>query len=196
MINTWFTSDTHFGHKNILEYEKEHRPFASLEEMHEVMIERWNYVVKPKDKVYHLGDFAFGRKNISIAGKLNGRKILILGNHDVYPMAEYMPYFYRIYGVLYWKRCILTHVPVHSYSQYEHFISYGFQVPYFLNLHGHLHSNKIIKPVASSSMIIDDKDASITSVEDINYLNVSCEQNNLTPIHSDVIMQRLMEIEK
>lgn len=72
--NIWFISDTHFGHANILEYEKEARPFSSLEEMHEVMIERWNSVVQPKDILYHLGDFAFGRRGLSVASRLNGKK--------------------------------------------------------------------------------------------------------------------------
>ena len=65
MSDTSFIGDHHFFHKNILEYEPIARPFASVEEMNEAMVERWNSVVKPYDKVYHLGDFCFGRGNIS-----------------------------------------------------------------------------------------------------------------------------------
>ncbi len=59
----WFISDTHFFHANILKFlnkqEQRIRPFQSLEEMHELMIERWNSVVKDRDYVYHLGDVTF-----------------------------------------------------------------------------------------------------------------------------------------
>lgn len=80
----WVTSDTHFGHKNILVYEAAARPFANRDEMNEAMIERWNEKVGPNDVVFHLGDFAFSTPNRirGITERLNGRKILLLGNHD------------------------------------------------------------------------------------------------------------------
>lgn len=83
MSNTWFTADTHFGHGNIIKYCN--RPFNSVEEMDEVMIERWNERVKPNDVVWHLGDFAFYRayeKLQEIFSRLNGVKCLVAGNHD------------------------------------------------------------------------------------------------------------------
>lgn len=85
-MNIWFTADTHFLHKNIIEYSK--RPFSSLEEMTAVIIDNWNEKVKRGDLIYHLGDFALGFGKISIKPidniltKLNGNKILIAGNHD------------------------------------------------------------------------------------------------------------------
>jgi len=172
MINTWFTSDTHFGHKNILEYEKEARPFSCLEEMHEVIIDRWNSVVNSKDVIYHLGDFAFGRRNIQIAERLNGKKKLIMGNHDIYPSSDYLKYFDKLYGAIFWNKCILSHMPVYEY---------GLGVRWFLNVHGHLHNKNVL-----------DKDNS--KWHDINYFNVSCEQNNLTPIHEDIILNRLKRV--
>jgi len=172
MINTWFISDTHFGHKNILEYEKEARPFSCLEEMHEVMIDRWNSVVNRKDIIYHLGDFAFGRRNIQIAERLNGKKKLIMGNHDIYSSSDYIKYFDKLYGVIFWNKCILSHMPVSED---------GLCVRWFLNVHGHLHSKNVL-----------DKDNS--NWHDINYFNVSCEQNNLTPIHEDIILNRLKRV--
>ena len=90
MNNIWFTSDTHFGHKNILIYESDARPFETLEEMHEVLIDRWNSVVRDGDTVYHLGDFAFGQQWVSIAERLKGRKKLIMGNHDTYDSNLYL----------------------------------------------------------------------------------------------------------
>ena len=72
----------HFGHKNIIKYSN--RPFGSVEEMDTKMIERWNTVVKHDDRVYHLGDFCFRSQHEgqSILNRLNGKKHLILGNHD------------------------------------------------------------------------------------------------------------------
>ena len=55
--NVFFTSDTHFGHKNLLKIGKG-RPFDTIEEHDEALIENWNKVVKPNDLVYHLGDVA------------------------------------------------------------------------------------------------------------------------------------------
>jgi calcineurin-like phosphoesterase family protein len=79
---TWFTSDTHFGHANIIEYCG--RPFADVDEMNRVMVERWNARVRPGDRVYHLGDFAFGPfENIGkFLALLNGDIVLVRGNHD------------------------------------------------------------------------------------------------------------------
>jgi calcineurin-like phosphoesterase family protein len=183
MIETWFISDTHFGHKNILEYEPEARPFESLQQMHEVMIERWNSVVKPKDIVYHLGDFAFGRRNISIASRLNGKKRLVMGNHDTYPASEYLPYFDKLYGMIFWERCVLSHMPVHVN---------GLGSRWMLNVHGHLHS----KLVMSNEIVAPEKEYPMNwcLMPDKNYFNVSCEQNNLTPIHKDIILERLKEL--
>ncbi len=83
MSNVWFTSDTHFGHKNIIGYCN--RPFEDAEEMTEVLIANWNERVKPQDTVYHLGDFAYTKKTSQIneiVRRLNGHKYLIFGNHD------------------------------------------------------------------------------------------------------------------
>lgn len=81
MPNTWFTSDTHFGHANIIKYCK--RPFSSVEEMDKTLIANWNNVVAPGDTVYHLGDFAVGGGE---AGDyilaLNGIIKFVRGNHD------------------------------------------------------------------------------------------------------------------
>jgi len=78
----FFTADTHFGHKNIIKYCK--RPFGSVKEMDETMIERWNAVVKPGDLVYHAGDFALAsaQYTASVINKLNGQIYLCRGSHD------------------------------------------------------------------------------------------------------------------
>lgn len=78
-MQIWFTADTHFGHERIIELAN--RPFATVEEMDEEMIRRWNAVVAPGDLIYHLGDFAFCDHTPYLA-RLNGQKKLIIGNHD------------------------------------------------------------------------------------------------------------------
>ena len=161
MSETWFISDTHFGHANILEYERKARPFENLSEMHEAIIERWNNVVHKFDKVFHLGDFCFGRDNVSIAARLNGQKRLIMGNHDVYSAAEYLTYFHSIHGVMYWNKCVLSHIPLHTSMM---------DTRTLVNIHGHLHSK---------------------TMNDERYFNVSCERNNLTPINADEIWRKI-----
>jgi calcineurin-like phosphoesterase family protein len=78
----FFTSDHHFWHRKIHEYCG--RPWSVVEEMNEVMVSRWNAVVKPEDTVYHLGDFCFGptEKIAAMRARLNGKIILTRGNHD------------------------------------------------------------------------------------------------------------------
>lgn len=78
----YFTSDTHFGHKNIIKYCE--RPFKDFTHMDEVLINNWNSVVGDTDVVYHLGDVALGVYDrwAGIFERLNGYKVLIVGNHD------------------------------------------------------------------------------------------------------------------
>ncbi len=82
-MTTWFTSDHHWGHANIIKYCD--RPYNSIEEMDEDLIKRWNERVQPGDLVYHLGDFAFHKDLLlvdAILDRLNGTIQVIYGNHD------------------------------------------------------------------------------------------------------------------
>lgn len=132
----WLVSDTHFFHENIIRYAG--RPFSSAEEMNEVMIENWNRVVKPGDKVYHLGDVAMGpREEVpSLLARLKGSKRLIVGNHDDIPWFCKGGWFKK---VLMWRvlpefNILLTHVPVHESSIHERIVVAG-----GVNVHGHIH---------------------------------------------------------
>ena len=80
--NLWFTSDTLFWNRECLRYFK--RPFDYVEDMNEHIISQWNRVVKPKDIIYHLGNFSTGSKNQTkqILNRLNGRINLIVGSED------------------------------------------------------------------------------------------------------------------
>lgn len=81
-MTTYFTSDTHFGHKRIIDLCN--RPFKDVTEMNEIIVHHWNALVRPDDTVYHLGDVALGpiEDSLKYIGRLNGYKILIVGNHD------------------------------------------------------------------------------------------------------------------
>lgn len=77
----FFSSDHHFGHKNIIEHCK--RPFSSVEEMDRKLIELWNERVTDQDTVYYLGDFSLSKAFVEpILKQLRGKKYLIAGNHD------------------------------------------------------------------------------------------------------------------
>ena len=97
MSYIWFTSDTHFGHGNVIRYCN--RPFKDKYEMDRTIIENWNSVVKPNDTVHHLGDVSFysATKTTEIIQRLHGKKILIRGNHDkgaaYYLRAGFVDYF-------------------------------------------------------------------------------------------------------
>lgn len=135
--NVWFTSDTHFRHKNIIKYcPKSRGQFKSPEEMDEAIVENWNSVVKPEDTVWHLGDVAFCGSDYlaNIMGRLNGTKELIIGNHDHRKNLE--PYFNRIRDYLELKyddntSLILMHFPIESWHRKHHNI---------VHLHGHTHA--------------------------------------------------------
>ena len=82
MARNWFTSDNHFGHKNIIHHCS--RPFVSTAEMDAVMVANWNALVQPDDNVWHIGDFCYksSRAPADHLQRLNGHKHLIWGNHD------------------------------------------------------------------------------------------------------------------
>lgn len=79
-MTIFFTSDTHFDHANVIRFCD--RPFESVGEMNEALIKNWNAKVKPQDTIYHLGDFCMGSDGQRIMNRLNGKKHLIIGNHD------------------------------------------------------------------------------------------------------------------
>jgi calcineurin-like phosphoesterase family protein len=161
MPNEFLVSDTHFGHNNICKFLDNQgnkvRPWDTAQEMDEEMIKRWNSVVKPGDKVYHLGDVVINRKALNTLYRLNGDKVLIKGNHDIFKLQDYTEHFRDIRAYHVMNGCILSHVPVHV----DTLARFG------ANIHGHLHQNRVL-----------DKSGKI----DPRYLNVSVEQINYTPI--------------
>lgn len=114
----WFTADSHFGHERIIELAQ--RPFESVDEMDEVMIERWNKRVRPGDLVYHVGDFALSANDIYLP-RLNGQKRLVRGNHDHKNRAKLSHGWSTINGLLEIKvddqRIVLCHYGMRVWNQ-------------------------------------------------------------------------------
>jgi len=165
MTNSFFISDTHFGHANICKFTHEDgsklRPWDDVNEMNEALIDYWNAIVGPKDKVYHLGDFSMSKNWLYIADRLNGHKRLILGNHDTAPMSEYAKYFVKIGAYGQFDNMVLSHIPVHTNQVSGR---------YKANIHGHLHGG---------------------SINDPRYFCASVENINYEPMAYDVIKKYL-----
>lgn len=162
MSEVFVISDLHLGHRNILTFKKQDgtllRPFVDLDQMHETIIGNWNRVVSQKDKIYVLGDVAFGNSAIYLLNEMNGKKRLVRGNHDLRDIGIYLKFFDEIYGVRQLNRIWLTHVPMHESSVNEPRV--------ICNVHGHLHGRLINHP---------------------KYVNVCVEQVDYTPVNLDVI---------
>jgi calcineurin-like phosphoesterase family protein len=137
MSRRFILSDTHFCHDNILHYTD--RPFRDVDEMDNIMVERWNTVVSERDRVFHLGDFTLCNKARAknIISQLNGDITLVLGNHDRRKTDSWwldvgIGTVYR-YPIIFEGIFIMSHEPVVHINE---------TLPY-INLHGHTH-NKII----------------------------------------------------
>lgn len=145
-------ADTHFNHENIIKYCN--RPFSSVKEMDEALIKNWNKVVSNKDTVFHLGDVALSSKDYiaSIVKRLNGRKILILGNHDNWSEQAYRDMgFHTVsrFPIVWNDFFLLSHVPLQLSET----------TPYF-NFYGHVHNDEKYHDTATSKCL---------SVERIGY---------------------------
>jgi len=188
-VNRFVISDTHFGHTN--SWEKftlpdgsPLRPFTSTEEMDETMIERWNAKVKPMDTVYHLGDVVINQKSLHLVSRLNGRKILIRGNHDIFKDKQYTDVgFEQIHGVrVFVDKFILSHIPLHPDCVTERFR---------VNVHGHLHANQVM---IDETLISSSHTQPGSYLQpDPRYLCVCVEQTNFTPLHFDEVEQRIQQ---
>ena len=133
---TYFTSDQHFGHFNIIRLCQ--RPFASLEEMDEVLLAKWNAKVKDSDRVFILGDLFFrARDPVGTLRRLKGRKTLILGNHDSSwtGKVELPRYFESVHTMLETSdgehTLTLCHYPMMTFNHCMRAYM----------LHGHIHGN-------------------------------------------------------
>jgi calcineurin-like phosphoesterase family protein len=139
MSGVYLISDSHFSHVGLIGKLKgpdgyPMRRFDSVEEMDEHMVKAWNSVVTKRDVVYHLGDFCIPQRALEFAGRLNGMKKLVLGNHDVHGTAKYLKYFSKLYGAKELDGYLLTHIPAHPGSVFPRYKGC---------IHGHLHGRQV-----------------------------------------------------
>jgi calcineurin-like phosphoesterase family protein len=180
MPAVFLVSDTHFGHAGVCRFTEADgvtkiRPWTDPDEMDEEMVRRWNDRVQPEDKVYHLGDVVINRKSLKTLARLNGNKVLIRGNHDIFRDEEYREYFreLRAYHVL--SGMIMSHIPLHPSSLGR----------FGVNIHGHTHTNRVTK---ASGVDADTGNILYSKEIDTRYHCVCVEQTDFAPILlSDVI---------
>ena len=170
MPAVFLVSDTHFGHAGVCRFTCDDgvtkiRPWTDPEEMDEEMVRRWNERVGKNDKVYHLGDVVINRKALGIMRRLNGDKVLIRGNHDIFRDDEYRQHFreLRAYHVL--NGMILSHIPLHP----ESLGRFG------VNIHGHTHQRRVM----------------LDGEIDFRYHCVCVEQTDFAPILFEDVIQRI-----
>jgi calcineurin-like phosphoesterase family protein len=133
----WFTADTHFGHRNIIRYCQ--RPFATVEEMNETIIDNWNGVVGKDDVVFHLGDFSVGgaAEWTSLLESLNGRIFLVLGNHDMNNVDQgFMRRFENVS-----MQMLISIGKQRIYLNHYPFLCYGGSYRGTWQLFGHVHTS-------------------------------------------------------
>ncbi len=173
MREIFLVSDTHFGHAGVCRFlghnGKKLRPWDDVLEMDEEMVKLWNDKVSPNDKVYHLGDVVLNRRSLNIVDRLNGNKVLIKGNHDVFKLEEYARFFKDIRASHVLDGLIFTHIPVHKLE----ISRFG------INIHGHIHDKRILIKNGDNISI------------DTDYHCVSVEQTSFSPISFDEVLERI-----
>lgn len=177
----FITSDHHLLHHNIYRFTDDAghriRPWAqNAHEGDEMMIDAWNAVVRPGDTVYHLGDIAIKRPGLKLLERMNGRKILIRGNHDIFRLKDYLPHFADIRGSHKLGAMILSHYPIHPDS-----------IPRWClaNVHGHIHQNTVMR-----------RSRWWRKVPDTRYFNMCVEAIGLAPIEIDDLEARIIARQK
>ena len=177
MPAVFLVSDTHFGHAGVCRFTRTDgvtklRPWTDPDEMDEFMVAAWNERVRPNDKVYHLGDVVINRKALGIMRRLNGDKVLIRGNHDIFRDVEYREHFRELRAYHVMNGMILSHIPIHS----ESLGRFG------VNIHGHLHANRVMLPGFNGK---------ITDIVDVRYHCVCVEHTDFAPILFEDVIQRI-----
>ena len=156
------------------------RPWDNAEEMDEHLVKVYNERVKPNDKIYFLGDVVINRKALKIMHRLNGDKVLIRGNHDIFRDNEYREHFRELRAYHVMNGLILSHIPVHEASLGR----------FGCNIHGHLHANRVMKARG-----VDARTGEILYSDEIDprYYNVSVEQTDFAPILFEDVLKRITE---
>lgn len=177
-MKTYYTSDCHLWHKNIITYEN--RPFTSVNQMTEVIVRNWNAKVEPGDSVYILGDFIFSNdeaETIRLLNRLNGNKFMIYGNHDKIIRSsrlvqqkfswcrDYYVNYETINGIK--TPIVLFHYPIQVWDRKHH---------ESIHLYGHVHSNK------------DSHHPMVNNL--VNAYNVGMDVRNFEPVTLEEILRK------
>jgi len=134
MSKTYFCSDWHLGHGNILRYRPQ---FNSIDEHDQTFIDNFNKIIKKRDTVFFLGDIAFTEEGLDKLKELNYcKKVLYLGNHDYLDVEKYLEVFDEVFAFRSYKSYWLSHCPIHSQELRNR---KG-------NIHGHLHASILDDP--------------------------------------------------
>ena len=188
MPAVFLVSDTHFGHAGVCRFMRNDgvtklRPWDNPEEMDEFMVKAWNERVRPNDKVYHLGDVVINRKALSTLARLNGDKVLIRGNHDIFRDDEYRKYFRELRAYHVMNGMILSHIPIHEASLGR----------FGTNIHGHLHANRVMKTVrVEKTSEHDPRPFTVhEEVVDVRYHCVCVEQTDFAPVLFEDVIKRI-----
>lgn len=178
----WFISDTHWHHSKIIEFCN--RPFTSIEEMNEKLIENWNSVIKPGDTVFHLGDFCFGGSKAwnDLLDRLNGNIVLVKGNHDEKSLRQgYMMRFkwvgYQLHLLIEGRSIYLNHFPFLCYGG-----TYRSSENQVWQLFGHIHSG----PYSNTG-----KDFERSKILFPTQYDVGVDNNNFTPISWEQVKEKI-----
>lgn len=158
-------ADPHFGHAGVCRFTRSDgsklRPWDDPDRMTEDMIQWYNELVHPEDRVYILGDVAMNRKALDRSvPRLNGRKVLVKGNHDVDKLSYYAQHFDDVRAYVVKKGFIMSHIPIHP----------GSMGRWVVNIHGHLHYQ---------------------TVGDKRYFCASVEHTDYRPILLDRILEKV-----
>ena len=133
MSGVFFISDLHLQHKNILKFAGEYRKGETVDQHDQWLIDSINSRVEPRDKLFIMGDVAFSLDGLArLEDLLCKNLVLIKGNHDNYPMSEYLKYFTEVHGLMAYKKFWLSHAPIHPCELRGR-----------KNIHGHVHQNTI-----------------------------------------------------
>ena len=186
MPAVFLISDTHFGHTGVCKFthpknpKVKLRPWDNPDEMDEEMVKRWNETVRPNDKVYHLGDVVINRRALKTLGRLNGDKVLIRGNHDIFRDDEYRQYFRELRAYHVMNGMILSHIPIHEASLGR----------FGVNIHGHLHASRVMIKASSLHEFMTRK---VSEWIDPRYHCVCVEQTDYRPILFEDVIKRIKE---
>lgn len=177
-MTTYFTSDCHFNHRNVIGFCN--RPYNDIDEMNEKLIENWNNVVSEDDEIYCLGDFGWQlspNKLQEIGSRLKGHKHLIVGNHDKTKLHIKSQIWESVENYkksnIGDRRIILCHYPIFDFDN-----AYRGA----LHLYGHLHKQNDLDEISS-----------FHQKKGFYSYCVGADFNNYTPISYEEIMDKLVD---